>query len=75
MCSPAHKLSVFFLDCDDPEGYYEMVKILSDPEHDGYEETMNWLKSQGYEDFDPEQFDATNVVFGYAERVKLLKPK
>lgn len=40
-------------------GYENMLEILKDPEHDEYEDTVEWLK----EDFDPEYFDPKDVAF------------
>lgn len=36
-----------------------MLEILKDPEHEEYEDTMEWLG----EDFDPEYFDPEDVSF------------
>ncbi|MGI9950781.1 plasmid pRiA4b ORF-3 family protein [Moorellaceae bacterium AZ2] len=40
-------------DCGGIGGYYEMLRILRDPEHEEYEETLQWLGGS----FDPEAFD------------------
>ncbi|MCA1836545.1 MAG: plasmid pRiA4b ORF-3 family protein, partial [Actinobacteria bacterium] len=38
-------------------GYAEFLQILSDPDHPGYEERLEWIGGE----FDPEQFDAEDV--------------
>ncbi|AKB78433.1 TnpR protein [Methanosarcina horonobensis HB-1 = JCM 15518] len=40
-------------------GYENMLEILKDPEHEEYEDTIEWLG----EDFDPEYFDPKDVSF------------
>ncbi len=40
-------------------GYEEMLEVLKDPEHEEYEDTVEWLG----EDFDPEYFDPKDVSF------------
>jgi hypothetical protein len=40
-------------------GYENMLEILKDPEHEEYEDTVEWLG----EDFDPEYFDPKDVSF------------
>jgi Plasmid pRiA4b ORF-3-like protein len=40
-------------DCGGPWGYQNMLEILSNPEHEEYEDTLTWLGSQ----FDAEHFD------------------
>ncbi|MCL6478954.1 MAG: plasmid pRiA4b ORF-3 family protein [Peptococcaceae bacterium] len=40
-------------DCGGPWGYENLLEILSNPEHDEYDETLAWVR----EDFDPEFFD------------------
>jgi hypothetical protein len=47
-------------DCGGPWGYEDLLEIISNPEHEQYEETVEWL---GREDFDPDYFDRTEVVF------------
>ncbi len=44
-------------DCGGPFGYPDMVAILSDPQHEEYEDMREWVG----EDFDPLQFDLTAV--------------
>ncbi|WP_428849293.1 IS1096 element passenger TnpR family protein, partial [Thermanaeromonas sp.] len=43
--------------CGGPWGYQRMLKILSDPEHEEYEETVEWLGGE----FDPEAFDLEEI--------------
>lgn len=40
-------------------GYEDMLEVLKDPEHEDYEDTVEWLG----EDFDPEYFDPKDVLF------------
>lgn len=40
-------------------GYMYLLEILKDPEHEEYEDTIEWLG----EDFDPEYFDPKDVSF------------
>jgi hypothetical protein len=40
-------------------GYEGLLEILKDPEHEEYEDTLEWLG----EDFDPEHFDPKDVIF------------
>jgi len=40
-------------------GYENMLEVLKDPEHEDYEDTVEWLG----EDFDPEYFDPEDVLF------------
>jgi len=47
-------------DCGGPWGYEDLLEIISNPEHEQYEETIEWL---GREDFDPDYFDRSEVVF------------
>ena len=46
-------------DCGGVWGYYEMLETLSDPEHEDYENTVEWLG----EFFDPEYFDISEIEF------------
>jgi hypothetical protein len=39
--------------------YEYMLEILKDPEHEEYEDTVEWLG----EDFDPEYFDPKDISF------------
>ena len=47
-------------DCGGIWGYEELLEIISNPEHEQYEEMIEWL---GDEDFDPDYFDRTEVQF------------
>jgi Plasmid pRiA4b ORF-3-like protein len=40
-------------------GYMYKLKVLNDPKHEDYEDTLEWLG----EDFDPEYFDPKDVSF------------
>jgi len=44
-------------DCGGTWGYEELLEIISDPNHEEYEERMEWLG----EEFDPESFDVERV--------------
>jgi hypothetical protein len=46
-------------DCGGPYGYMDLLKIIADPEHEEYDEMIEWLG----EEFDPEQFDPQEVLF------------
>jgi nucleoside 2-deoxyribosyltransferase len=46
-------------DCGGPPGYERVLAILSDPDHEDYEDTLVWLGGG----FDPERFDPTRVTF------------
>jgi hypothetical protein len=46
-------------DCGGVFGYLNILEILSNPEHEEYEETMEWLG----EGFDPEYFDPEEIEF------------
>lgn len=46
-------------DCGGVFGYRDLLQILSDPEDEEYEETLEWLG----EDFDPESFDPEAIDF------------
>ncbi len=50
-------------DCGGVWGYQELLEILSDPEHEEYEERIEWLG----EDFDPEHFDVKGIHFDNPE--------
>lgn len=40
-------------DCGGPYGYTDLCKIIKNPQHEEYEELMEWLGGE----FDPEEFD------------------
>lgn len=44
-------------DCGGIWGYAELLEIINDPEHEEYEERIEWLG----DGFDPESFDANEV--------------
>ncbi len=46
-------------DCGGVGGYYDLLSILRDPEHEEYEETRVWAG----ENWSPEDFDPANVKF------------
>jgi len=52
-------------DCGGPYGYADLLEIITDPEHDEHESTLEWLGGK----FDPEAFDipATNK---YLQKLK-----
>lgn len=52
-------------------GYYEKLDILKNPKHPEYEEIADWV---GDEDFDPEEFEPSEVLFDDPKaRLKLLR--
>jgi len=46
-------------DCGGIWGYERLLEILKDPKHEEYEEMLEWVGGE----FDPELFDADNIVF------------
>jgi len=46
-------------DCGGVWGYEELLEIIKDPDHEEYEEMIEWVG----EDFDPEYFNPQEVVF------------
>ena len=46
-------------DCGGTGGYYNLLEIINDPNHEDYEETLDWLGGK----FDPEHFDISEVSF------------
>jgi len=44
-------------DCGGVPGYYRLLDILADPEHEEHEDMVEWL----YDDFDPDAFDIEEV--------------
>lgn len=46
-------------DCGSVPGYYKLLKIIKDPDHEEYKEMIEWLGGE----FDPEHFDPHEVVF------------
>ncbi len=58
-------------DCGGVWGYEELLEILSEPEHEAYGETLEWLG----EGFDPEAFDLDAVNKELARRFKRRSAK
>lgn len=50
-------------DCGGSWGYQELLQILSDPNHEGYQEMKTWVESMKDGGFDPESFDPSSVEF------------
>ena len=50
-------------DCGGVHGYADMLEVLSDPNHDEYEDTKEWVDSITGGTFDPEHFDPREVTF------------
>jgi hypothetical protein len=46
-------------DCGGVWGYEEFLEIIKDPDHEEYEEMLDWVGGE----FDPEHFDTKEVVF------------
>ena len=46
-------------DCGGTHGYHQMLTILSDPSHEEYEETVEWVGPN----YDPDRFDPQEVHF------------
>ena len=52
-------------DCGSIPGYYSIIDILQNPNHEEYEDTVAWLKghAKSYSPFDPEAFSPEKVRF------------
>lgn len=52
-------------DCGGIPGYYNLIEVLSDREHEEYEEMVFWLSdhAKNYHPYDPGFFDPGNVKF------------
>jgi hypothetical protein len=52
-------------DCGSVDGYYRLVKILQDPNHDEYEEYVEWLKghAKNYHPYKPDEFNPDKIRF------------
>jgi hypothetical protein len=50
-------------DCGGPWGYEELLQILADPKHEGYEDMKAWVESMKEGPFDPEAFDPSAINF------------
>lgn len=57
----ARKRACLLDDCGGIWGYDELLRILSDPEHDRYNERMEWMEEIGRSDFNPDDFDSRAV--------------
>ncbi len=55
-------------DCGGVPGYEDLLRTISDPDSEEYEDTMDWLG----DDFDPEHFDPEDVYFDNPEERKKL---
>ena len=51
-------------DCGGIWGYAELLEILGNPNHEEYEEMLEWLGGE----FDPEHFDVEEISFGNPEK-------
>jgi hypothetical protein len=52
-------------DCGGVDGYYQLLKILSDPNHPEYQEYNEWLKghAKNYFPYEPDKFEPDKVEF------------
>ena len=52
-------------DCGGIPGYFRILDIIKDPNHEEYEEIVNWLKTHvvNYYPYNPEEFDPQKVYF------------
>ncbi len=52
-------------DCGGVGGYYQLLKILSDPNHPEYQEYNEWLKghAKNYFPYEPDKFEPDKVEF------------
>jgi hypothetical protein len=57
-------------DCSGIGGFYDLLEILKDPDHDEHEEMVDWLKNhqKKYYPYDPEFFDPAKVKFSDPEK-------
>ena len=46
-----------------PWGYEELLQVLGDPSHVGYEDMKAWVEPMKEGPFDPEAFDPASVEF------------
>ena len=51
-------------DCGGIGGYYDLLEIIKNPEHEEYDDMINWLG----EDFNPEHFNVKDVSFDDPDR-------
>ncbi|MEX0386001.1 plasmid pRiA4b ORF-3 family protein [Spiribacter onubensis] len=64
-------------DCGSVSGYYSLLDILADPNHEDYEFMVGWLKghARSYWPYDPNHFDPAEVKFeSPKKRFKLAFP-
>ena len=52
-------------DCGSIPGYYNLLEVLSDPNHDEYDGTVSWLKGhvKNYHPFKPDEFEPDSIHF------------
>ena len=52
-------------DCGSVDGYYRVVNILQNSNHDEYEEYVEWLKghAKNYYPYDPDEFISDKIRF------------
>lgn len=52
-------------DCGGIPGYFSLLDIIKDPNHDEYEEMINWLRGhvKNYYPYNPDKFDPQKVHF------------
>lgn len=50
-------------DCGGIGGYYDLLGILADPDHPEHTDMLDWLELEKPSEFNPEQFDKTNIHF------------
>lgn len=52
-------------DCGGVPGYHRLMKILGNPKHGEYQETVNWLKghAKSYHPYRPDEFEPEKVHF------------
>ena len=56
-------------DCGGTNGYYNILEILKDPDHEEYREIVDWVEGQvGGHPYRPEEFDPAGVHFGNPKR-------
>lgn len=56
-------------DCGGIPGYYDLCEIIQDQDHERYDEMLEWLGNE----YDPEQFDASEIN-QYLKKLKWKKP-
>jgi len=52
-------------DCGGVSGYFRILEIINDPEHDEYQETIEWLRGHAinYYPYDPSEFNPQKIRF------------